>query len=128
MDTRRAAVYAGRIRVGMGLAMLAAPRMSLRPWLGRDGLDSAAAGAVVRFVGARDAALGVGSAIAAAERNGGGSWLSMAAVADGFDGVVCLLTPGLPRAARLLGVVALASAAAHLTFARRVAADELAAG
>jgi hypothetical protein len=123
MDTRRIAVYVGRARVGIGLVMLAAPRTATRPWLGP--LDGAAGAAVTRFLGAREAVLGAGTAIAAGERNGGGSWLSMAAVADGFDAVICLASPGLPRRARVLGALAAGSAVAHLAFARRVAAAEL---
>jgi hypothetical protein len=125
MDTRRIAIYAGRTRVGLGLAMLAAPRAVLQPWLGGT-LGRPAGTSVTRFLGAREAVLGAGTAIAAGERNGGGSWTSMAAVADGVDAIVCLVTPGLPRSARILGVLAAGSAAAHLVLARRVAADELA--
>jgi hypothetical protein len=124
MDTRRIAIYAGRGRVALGLALLAAPRATLRPWVGALGTPGGAT--VARFLGAREAVLGAGAAIAAGERNGGGSWLSMAAVADGIDAAACLVTPGLPRSARLLGVLAAASAAGHLAFARRVAAAELA--
>jgi hypothetical protein len=127
MDLRRTAIYVGRARVGIGLAIMAAPRATLRPWIG--GSLAAPGGTVTaRFLGAREAVLGAGAAIAAGERNGGGSWLSMAAVADGFDAAFCLVTPGLPRSARVLGVLAAGSAAAHLMLARRVAADELAAG
>ncbi len=84
MDHRRLAVYLGRIRVGLGLLLLAAPRAVLRPALGR-GLESPASGVVARMAGARDAVVGAGIAIAAAERRGGASWMSMGAVTDAFD-------------------------------------------
>lgn len=125
MDTRRIAIYAGRVRVGMGLAMLAAPRATLRPLLGQ-GTASPVARTLARFAAGRDVVLGAGVAIAAAERNGGGSWLSMAAVADGVDALACLATPDLPRAARVLGVAAAGSAVAQLLLARRLATEELA--
>ena len=124
MDHRRLAVYLGRVRVGVGLLLLAAPRAVLRPALG-GGLGSPAAGVVARMAGARDAVIGAGIAIAAAERRGGASWTSMGAVTDAFDGAVMLLTPGLPRRTRLLGLVTAGSAVAHLRLAHELAKGEV---
>jgi len=125
VDTRRVAIYAGRVRVGLGLAMLAAPGATLRPCFG-PAVTSPAARSVARFAAGRDVVLGAGVAIAAGEREGGGSWLSMVAVADAVDALACLVTPGLPRGARVLGVAAAGSAVAQLLLARRLAAEELA--
>ncbi|MBM3674110.1 MAG: hypothetical protein FJW88_03995 [Actinobacteria bacterium] len=124
MDHRRLAVYLGRIRVGIGLLLLAAPRVVLRPALGR-GLESPASGVVARMAGARDAVVGAGIAIAAAERRGGASWTSMGAVTDAFDAGILVLTPGLPRRTRLLGLLTAVSAVAHFRLARELARGEV---
>lgn len=124
MDHRRLAVYLGRIRVGIGLLMLAAPRSALRPALGR-GLESPASGVAVRMAGARDAVIGAGIAIAAAERRGGASWTSMGATTDAFDAAILLVTPGLPRRTRLLGLLTAASAVVHFRLARDLSKGEV---
>ena len=79
-------------------------------------------------MGARDAALGAGGSIAVGQGAGGGDWLSMAALVDGFDGIVLLATPGLPRRSRVIGLAALGSAAYHLVLSKQIAAEEHADG
>ena len=120
MDNRQRAIYLSRVRVGIGLAMLGAPRTVARSVVGR-GTDSTAAATLCRLTGARDAVLGAGAAIALAERDTGHNWLSMTALADGIDAAALLLTPRLPLRARLAGVVAAALAVAQLAVAKELA-------
>jgi hypothetical protein len=77
-----------------------------------------------RLTGARDAVLGAGGSISLGEKRGGANWLSMGALADGVDALVLLVTPGLARRARLLGLAAAGSAVAHLYLARDIARSE----
>jgi hypothetical protein len=123
MDTRRLGIYIARTRVGLGLVLVAAPRIALRPFLG-DAVDAGAVAPVGRMLGGRDAILGAGAAIALAEREGGANWVSMLAVADGVDAVVLLATPRLGWRARLLGLFAAASAVGHFRLSREVARTE----
>jgi hypothetical protein len=81
---------------------------------------------VTRLFGVRDGVLGAGGSIAAGQHQGGGDWLSMMALCDAFDAVVMLVTPGLPKRSRLIGVLAAGSAVYHLKLAREIAAEDLA--
>jgi hypothetical protein len=123
MDNRQLATYIARGRAGLGISAMVAPRATLVVAFGR-GADTTAARVMTRIFGVRDGALGAGGSIAIGQRSGGGDWLSMMAVCDAFDGVVMLLTPGLPKRARLIGVAALGSAAYHLYLAKDVAHQE----
>ncbi len=100
MDDRQIGTYLARARVGMGLGAMVAPGATLTLMLGR-GANTSGARAVARLFGVRDGVLGAGGSIAAGQRSGGGDWLSMMAVCDGFDALVMLATPGLPKRARL---------------------------
>jgi len=127
IEERELAVNVARGRAYTGLALLALPGLVGRLWLGR-GAATPAGRALVRTTGARDLALGVGALTSLRETDRGPDWLSMGAVTDGVDALVCLLTPGLPRRARLVGLVAGASAVAGYVLARRISeADEAAA-
>jgi hypothetical protein len=123
MDLRRLALYITRTRVGIGLVMLASPRLGFGPLYGADEATRPGAAAIGRMLGAREAVLGAGGAIAVGERHGSANWVSMLAVADGLDAVINLTTRGLGWRARALGVVAAGSAVAHLVLAKRVAAE-----
>jgi hypothetical protein len=102
--------------------MMATPRLALGPIYGSATGDPAAA-ALGRMVGARDAVLGAGAAIAVAERRGGANWVSMLALTDGIDAVVNLASPRLGWRGRALGIVAAVSSVAHLELARRLAQE-----
>ncbi len=125
MDTKQLGTYLARCRVGLGLAAVIAPGPTLALALGR-GASNPAARAVGRLAGARDAVMGAGGSIAIGQRSGGGDWLSMMAVVDGCDAAVMLLTPGLPKRTRLLGLAAAGSVVLHLALARTIAEQELA--
>jgi hypothetical protein len=120
MDNRQRAIYLSRVRVGIGLTMLAMPRTVGRALAG-PGADSPAAATLCRGMGGRDAVLGAGAAIALAERDTGHNWLSMTALTDGIDAAVLLLTPRLPLRARLTGVFAAVLAVAQLVVAKELA-------
>ncbi len=122
MDLRTGALYASRIRVGMGLIMMGVPRLAFGPVYGAAVGDPGAA-AIARMMGAREAALGVGAAIAVGERRGSANWISMIAFADGVDAVVNLTTRRLGWRGRALGIAASISAVSHLMLAKRLAAS-----
>ncbi len=124
MELRQVAIYASRVRVGLGLTMMAAPKLAFGPIYGR-GAGEPAAAAIGRMMGAREAALGAGAAIAVAERRGGANWLSMIAVADGLDAVVNLTSRRLGWRGTALGVLAAASAGAHLVLAKQLVPEQL---
>jgi hypothetical protein len=123
MDNKQIGTYIARGRVGLGLAILIAPGPSLAVMVGA-GATNPGARAVGRLAGIRDAVIGAGGSIAIGQRSGGGDWLSMMAVCDGVDALVMLVTPGLPKRTRLLGLAAAGSAAYHLVLARDLAAQE----
>ena len=75
------------------------------------------------MMGAREAVLGAGAAIAVGERRQSASWVSMIAVADGVDAVVNLASRRLGWRGRVLGVLAAASSVAHLVLAKQLAAE-----
>lgn len=123
MDLRRFSLYLTRTRVGMGLLMMASPRLAFGPFYGGDEVTDPATSAVARMMGAREAVLGAGGAIAVGEQHGSANWVSMIAVADGLDAVVNLTTRRLGWRGRVLGVLAAASAASHLMLAKRLAEE-----
>lgn len=123
MDNRQIGTYIARSRVGLGIALMVAPGPSLTVMFGT-GANNPGARAVGRLAGIRDAVIGAGGSISIGQRAGGGDWLSMMAVCDGVDALVMLVTPGLPKRTRLLGLAAAASAVGHLFLARDLAALE----
>ena len=103
------ALAAGRIAIGAGL--LAAPRLSLAMWIGRD----AAAGAVApvgRALGIRELVLG-GMLLHTIDRpQAGARWLRAVAACDGVDLIATVAARRvLPAYARPL-IMAMAGAAA----------------
>jgi hypothetical protein len=123
MDLRHFSLYVTRTRVGIGLLMMASPRLAFGPVYGGDEVSAPGTAAIARMMGAREAVLGAGGAIAVGEKTGSANWVSMLAVADGFDAVINLTTRRLGWRGRVLGVVAGTSAVAHLMLAKRLAAE-----
>ena len=119
MEIRQIALYVSRVRVGLGVAMMASPKLAFGPIYGRE-VGEPAADALARMMGAREAVLGAGAAIAVGERRGGENWISMLAVADGLDAVVNFTSPRLGWRGKVLGVIATASSVAHLVLAKRL--------
>ncbi|MGZ4678007.1 MAG: hypothetical protein ACXVJ7_10000 [Acidimicrobiia bacterium] len=122
MELRKIAIYVARTRVGMGIVMMVSPRLAFGPVYG-PGASEPAGAALGRMMGAREAVLGAGAAIAAGERVGSANWMSMVALADGIDAVVNLTSRRLGWRGRALGVVAAVSSVGHLVFAKKLAAE-----
>lgn len=76
-------------RIGLGMALFAAPRTAARLWLGRE--VSPAAGVLARGLGARDLALGIGMLVAVDDDGDVDPWMDAGVVADTADAVAVLL-------------------------------------
>jgi hypothetical protein len=101
-------------RVGMGVAMVAVPRLVAQPWVGR---AAAAPGAqvITAAMGARDLAIGLGTVRALRAGRGARPWLQAAALADTVDLVATLRARhDLPRFG-VATVTALAAGSAVLS-------------
>ena len=70
---------------------------------------------------AHDVALGLGALTSVKEGTQDAEWVGMGAVVDIVDGLALLLTRGLPKRARLLGLAALGCGVAGLSAARALA-------
>jgi hypothetical protein len=80
-----------------------------------------AARSLARMVGARDIALGLGALTSVKEGTQDAEWVGTGAAVDIIDGLALLLTRGLPKRARLMGLAALACGVAGLGAARALA-------
>jgi hypothetical protein len=101
-------------RIVIGVVSLLAPGLVGRAMLGPEG-DSRGARLVLRVVGARDLALGVG-VLAAIDRNGPvQAWLRASAVADGLDAAGSLLARDQLRPAVVPAAAGAATAGALLS-------------
>jgi hypothetical protein len=99
-DARRYTRWIAGLRVAIGVTAMVAPGVVTRPWLGRD-VNRPPDRLLVRSVGARDAALGLG-AIFAMDRGGPvRAWLEAGGLADAGDLLGALLAfRSLPRLGR----------------------------
>jgi hypothetical protein len=96
MEARDMAVGLAGGRVAIGVVSIVAPGVVGRAMMGPEG-DSGGARLVLRVVGARDLALGLG-VLAALDRGAPvRDWLRASAVVDGLDAVACLLARKLLR-------------------------------
>jgi hypothetical protein len=105
----------------IGAILVLAPRLAGRMWIGRDA-DSRAVKVLARGLGARDVALGLGTAVAIDGGKPARGWLEGAALADAVDLVSTLLArDSIPRGARR-AVIATAGASmvSCAVLARRV--------
>ncbi|MCU1370990.1 MAG: hypothetical protein JWO77_2184 [Ilumatobacteraceae bacterium] len=91
----------GVLRLGVGAALVAAPRWAGRIWVG-PGADGPGSLVFARALGARDVALGLRIITTVREGHPAGPWIVAGFAADGADAVATLI------------------AAQHLTPARRV--------
>ena len=113
-QTRKAALYFARGRSLLGLGLTLLPGMATKIGVGR---SSAPASALMRMVGVRDVAIGLGAVAGVREGMQAPEWLGWGAVADGVDALALLLTPGLPKRARLAGVMAAGGAVVGMKLA-----------
>jgi hypothetical protein len=72
----------GRVALGAGLTL--APRLTAAAWLGRDARRPATQ-VPIRALGARDLAIGLGTAYAVGQGHGVRPWLGAGALADAID-------------------------------------------
>jgi hypothetical protein len=113
-QTRTAALYLSRGRSLLGLALTVLPGTATRIGVGT---SSGPATALMRMVGIRDLAIGLGSVAGVREGIQAPEWLGWGAVADGVDALALLLTPGLPKRARVMGLLAVGGAVAGMKLA-----------
>ena len=111
MDARELATAQGLGRLGIGMAMLAAPERMIVPWVGAAGRRHGTR-VLTRALGAREVALGLGQARAVRAGFGVRPWLVGGVIADAVDLVATSRSrEDLP----LLGVVGVGAIAAGST-------------
>ena len=113
-QTRKAALYFARGRSLLGLGLTLLPGAAMKIGIAT---PSAPARALMRMVGVRDLAIGLGAVAGVREGIQAPEWLGWGAVADGVDALALLLTPGLPKRARLAGLFAAGGAVAGMKLA-----------
>jgi hypothetical protein len=107
MDPRTAARLFGASRVAFGAALIAAPAVLGRPWIG-PAADTAGGQVALRALGIRDMALGAMSLHVVDDPGAGPGMALTCAVSDAVDLAATLVAkPQLPRSA--YGVAALAA-------------------
>ena len=90
MDARDLAVGLAGARIAIGVVSLLAPGLVGRAMMRRGG-DSGGMRLLLRVVGARDLALGLGVLVALDREAPVRGWLQASAVVDGLDAAGCLL-------------------------------------
>jgi len=113
-QTRKAALVFARGRSLLGLGLTVLPGTATKIGVGK---SSGPASALMRMVGVRDLAIGLGAVAGVREGTQAPEWLGWGAVADGVDALALLLTPGLPKRARLVGLCAAGGAVAGMKLA-----------
>lgn len=110
-------------RIGIGVVLSVAPRVLLRPWVGKGDASRPATRMLSRSVGARDIALGVGALMAINHDAPVRGWLEAGVMSDAGDvfGILAA-SRGLPT----FGVVAGVGAAVGAAVAGRRAVAALA--
>jgi hypothetical protein len=109
VQPRDLALSNARGRMAIGAALVLAPRLAGPMWIGRDA-DSRAVHVLVRGLGARDLALGLGTAVALDRGAPVRGWLEGAALADGVDLVSTLLAGDSIPASKRRAVALIAGA------------------
>jgi hypothetical protein len=113
MDPRTLARALAYGRIGFGVALLVAPGVIGGLWAGRDGRRPAARLLATGF-GARDLALGVGTAVALSRGGDARPWMQAAVAADLGDLLATLRVRGDVPVLSAVGVSAMAGGAAAL--------------
>ncbi len=111
---RLVTLWFARARALLGLKLVLFPGLVSRVFIGQ---PTPTAKTLTRMVGVRDVALGLGSVAGIREGGEAPEWMSWGAVADGVDALALLLTPGLPRRARLTGAFAAGAAVVGMKLA-----------
>ncbi len=126
MDPQRRliALWFARARALLGLKLVLFPKLVTRIGIGTPSPTSTA---VVRMVGVRDLALGLGAVAGIREGTQAPEWMGWGAAADGVDALALLVTPGLPKRARLTGLFAAGAAVVGMKLAWDLADERAAA-
>lgn len=106
-------------RIGIGIALFAAPRTAARLWLGHE--VSSSTGLLARGLGARDLAIGVGQLVALDDDQDVGPWLDAGAVADVADTTAVLLAREDLAVRTVAGTAVVAAGAAGAALALKQA-------
>jgi hypothetical protein len=109
VEARDLALSNARGRMAIGAALVLAPRLAGPMWIGRDA-DSRAVKVLARGLGARDVAIGLGTAVALDRGAPVRGWLEGAALADGVDLISTLLAGHSIPAGKRRAVVLIAGA------------------
>jgi uncharacterized protein YjeT (DUF2065 family) len=118
VDPRTAALAIARARVVVGLSLFALPGLAARTLTSE---RSASANAILRMVGIRDIALGIGAITTVKEGTLDAEWVSMGALADAGDAIAALFIPAPPLRRMRNIAVAASSAVVGLALARHLA-------
>ncbi len=126
MDPHRrlVALWVCRIRSLIGLKLVLFPRLVTKLGLGT---PTPVSTAVVRMVGVRDLAIGLGGVAGVREGTQAAEWVGWGAATDAVDALALLVTPGLAKRARLVGLLAAGSAAVGMKLAWELADERAAA-
>src|SRR4051812_47785502 len=111
MDARTLARGLALGRIAIGAAIVAAPTLFTRGWVG-DVAAQPGAQTISVSLGARDLAVGVGSLLALERGGNARSWFAASAVCDLADGVATFSRRDALPPAGAIGVTALAGGAA----------------
>lgn len=111
------------LRVGIGAVLLLAPGAAGRRWIGEPAGD-ARVKAVIRGLGARDLALGLGALRALDRGEPAHAWVQLAAVGDATDAVAAVAAARRLGPLRTLGTAVSAGAAAAIGFVAAAEVDE----
>lgn len=104
LDDREVAQMLSLIRLGIGIAFFLFPRRLGRWWTG-EGDSTATSRMAARSLGARDAAIAIGTMTALEHEGNVRGWLEAGALSDASDAVSTLSNWGdLPGLRRLLGL------------------------
>jgi hypothetical protein len=119
VQARDLALSHGRTRIAFGAALVLAPGVAARGWVGDDA-QRPAVKVLARALGVRDAALGLGIAVAIDRGAPVRGWLEAAAVSDVVDFAATLLArDAIPdRSRKLIAAVAAGSAVLCAALAR----------
>lgn len=124
LDHRKIALVLARARAVNGLVLLVLPGVVGRLLYGKAGSQPVAR-ALLRLVGVRDLALGIGAITTLKERTMDAEWVGMGAAADAVDGLVSLATPGLAGRTRIVSLVGGSAAAVGLLASRKLADERV---
>jgi len=123
MDHRQVVRILSALRVTIGATLLVAPGAAGRRWIGEPARDPRVK-AVLRGLGARDLALGLGALRALDQGAPARGWVQLAAVGDLADAASGLLAARRLGPVRALGTVLTAGAAGALGLAVADRVDE----